>query len=93
MQSTQPTVVEDSVHTVVTLQLQFALAVVASMFGQCYPFIIVLATEAVVLALFAVSMHRDFCNVLSASRRPWRPAMPAAGFMEGEGHLSGVKDS
>ena len=43
------TVLEDRVHLVVSFQFKFFLAVVASMFGQCFPLVIVLSTEVVVI--------------------------------------------
>ena len=55
----------DSTYEAVSFQIKFFTAVVASAFGRCYPFVILLTTEISVFALLFMARRTDYSNVLS----------------------------
>ena len=64
-QAKQSVVLIDSTYEAVSFQIKFFTAVVASAFGRCYPFVILLTTEISVFALLFMARRTDYSNVLS----------------------------
>ena len=55
----------DGVCALVATQSKFALSVVASCFGDCYPFVVVASVEIFVLSQLALARARFYSNVLT----------------------------
>ena len=72
-QARQSVVLIDSAYEAFSFQVKFMTAVVASAFGRCYPFVILLSTELSVLALLCLARRRDYSNVLSVCSWHERP--------------------
>ena len=73
-QAKSSAVILDGVYCVVIFQLKMILAVVATMFGDCHPLVIVVTVEVIVLSMLAMStiplinknwFNRMFSNVVS----------------------------
>ena len=58
------TVVIDSIFSVLAFQLKFLLAVIASGFGSCHPWMLVVSVEMSVLVMLVVVRRRRFSNTI-----------------------------
>ena len=65
VQAKQTVIQTDATYEAIAFQLKFMSAVVASSFGRCYPFIIIVWTELSVIVLLFLAWRYDYSNIHS----------------------------